>query len=478
MRAFWRVLKGKWTLEGQGMSKEARTDQNLFQLSAPLMLSALIGMVVILADTVILSSYSENTAAAVSIANQILLVAFDLSTFFSAGAVVMISRRLGADEPKKARQFAEVAVAGNAIIGFFLGLILYFGAPWWIAAIKCPAVIVDDAIVYLRVGAFTIVFNGVMMAGTAMLRAYGKSRVLLVLALLAYTIYLPLSYGLVFGAGPFPEMGVKGSALATLVVRVTAVVALLGVIVSQLKFRLMFWRYSFSMLKEHTKRMLRLSWPLALDNLAYGFYQIILVSFIAGMSVAMVLSRSFTLVLSAVLTVLLMSLSQANEVMVGYRYGAKNAGKVTQCVVKSSLVAVLVTTLSAVFLAIFAEPLFGLFTKDPEIVSLGTKLLWLTVFVQPFSAVNTILYYSLKTIGDVVVPVAGTQIMMWLLSVPVAYLLAVSWGWGVVGLWWVLLMEESFKAAFLVLRWRRCARSFFGLTRASAPGESKSEESA
>ena len=70
-------------------------EKKLFQLSYPLLLNALIGMVVMLVDTYILSSYSENAAAAVSIANQILLVAFDLSSLFATGAVVLISRSLG-----------------------------------------------------------------------------------------------------------------------------------------------------------------------------------------------------------------------------------------------------------------------------------------------------------------------------------------------------------------------------------------------
>lgn len=436
------------------MSEKHRTDQTLLQLGAPLLISALIGMVVMLVDTMIISPYSEEAAAAVSIANQILLVAFDLSAFFAAGAVVMISRRLGSGDPEEAKKFAETAMVGNAVIGLILGLILFVGAPWWIAAINCPPEIMAGAVSYLQIGAFTILFNGIMMAGTSMLRAYGETRTLLGLGVLAFGLYLPLSYLLIFGIGIFPELGIRGSALATLGVRAVAVLALLIVLARKLKFHPRFFKGSWPEFKERAKPMFTLTWPGALDNLAYGFYQMILVSFIAGMSVIMVLSRSFTLVLSSVLTVLLMSLSQANEVMVGYRFGARKFGEVTACVIHASGLATLVTTLAAVLLYLGAEPLVGLFTKQPEIIELAKKLLWLTIFVQPFSAINTVLYYSLKTVGDVIVPVAGTQIMMWLISVPVAYFLAVTQGMGVVGLWYVLLGEEFLKAVFLIWRWR------------------------
>ena len=428
-------------------------EKKLFQLSYPLLLNALIGMVVMLVDTYILSSYSENAAAAVSIANQILLVAFDLSSLFATGAVVLISRSLGEGNQLKAKRMAETAMVANGCVSFMLGMVIFVAAPVMAAAINCPPLIIEDAITYLRVGAFTIVFNGVMIAGSGTLRGWGETRVLLVLGTLAYMAYLATSYVLVFGWGPFPEWGVFGSAVATLVIRMLAVVAILCVISSHLKWTPSFWRRGWGETMDRMRQMFQLSWPAALDNLAYGFYQMILVSFIAPFSVAMLLSRTFTLVLSAVLTVVLMSISQASEVLVGYHYGAKRFRKLSQCVMQSAIAASILTTALAIPLYIFTEPLIKLFTDQTTIHGLVKELLWLTIFVQPFSAVNTILFHSLKTLGDVKFPVAGTQIMMWGLSVPMAYFLAVSSGMGVIGLWYVLIMEELLKALFLILRW-------------------------
>ncbi len=206
------------------MSESANTEKTLFQLSFPLVLNAMIGMGVMIADTMIISAYSESAAAAVSIANQILLVAFDLSALFAAGAVVLISRCLGAKDTAGARRMAETAMLGNAIVSVSIGVMILALAPWLISAINCPAEIVSDAVVYLRVGAFTILFNGVMIAATATLRGFGETRVILFLGIFAYAAYLTSAYVLIFGAGPLPELGVLGSALATLIVRFTAVV--------------------------------------------------------------------------------------------------------------------------------------------------------------------------------------------------------------------------------------------------------------
>ena len=428
-------------------------EKSLFQLSYPLLLNALVGMLVMLVDMKILSAYSDNAAAAVSIANQILLVAFDFSSLFAAGAVVMVSRQLGAGRADSARKTAVAALAANAMASLLLGLCLLPAAPYLAAAINCPSEIFSDATIYLRVGAFTILFNGIMMAATAVLRGHGETRLIFLLGIAAYATYLASEYLLVFGWGVIPELGVLGSGLATLLVRMSAAILLLVVLVRRLQMRDTFRKFQLRSSLARMRQLFDLSWPSTIDNFAYGFYQIILVSFIASQSVAMLLSRTFTLTLTAVLTVTLMAISQANEVMVGFRHGASRKQEINGCVIRSSLVSTLLTTSLAFVLYQLADPLVGLFTEQREILRLAKQLLWITIFVQPFRAVNTILFHSLRALGDVVVPVMGTQIMMWVLSVPLAYVLAVKMELGTVGLWYVLLLEEALKAIFLLIRW-------------------------
>lgn len=427
-------------------------DKTLFQLSYPLLLNAAVGMLVTLIDTMIISAYAENAAAAVALANQILLVAFDLSALFGIGAVVMISRNLGAGNQEAARAVAITAIAANFICSVLLGAWLLMAGPYMASLINTPDVIYADTVLYLQVAALTIIFNGMMMAATATLRGFGRTRTILVLGLFAYAIYLIAEYVLIFGLGPIPSLGVAGSALATLLVRGLAVAALAIVLYRQLKLRFK-QMPSGKALKRQVRELFTLSYPAAADNLAYGVYQMVLVSFIARFDVVMVLARSFTLTLSSFLTVMLMSLSQGNEVMVGYRYGAKRLGDVYRCAMQAALTATVLTTSLAFVLYYFAESLFGLFTDQIAIISLGRELLWLTIFVQPASALNTILFHSLKTLGDVHVPVIVTQIMMWGLSLPLAWWFVIHLEQGVIGLWWVLIIEESLKALYLLYRW-------------------------
>ena len=84
---------------------------------------------------------------------------------------------------------------------------------------------------------------------------------------------------------------------------------------------------------------------------------------------------------------------------------------------------------------------------------MANQLLFLTIFLQPVTVMNTILFHALKVTGDVYVPVVASQLVMWLVGFPLAYFVCISLGQGVIGLWYVFILEESLKATFMFYRW-------------------------
>lgn len=102
--------------------------KSLFRLTLPLFLFTFISIGVTFVDTILLSGYSDNLAAAVSLANQILGVAYDVSGLLSVGALILISQHLGRDEVDKAKNIAVIAVQGSLVLGGAIALVLILGA--------------------------------------------------------------------------------------------------------------------------------------------------------------------------------------------------------------------------------------------------------------------------------------------------------------------------------------------------------------
>ena len=431
------------------------TSKTLFQLCYPLFINAFLSLAVTLIDTMLISNYADAAAAAVSIANQVLGVAYDLSGLLAVGAVILVSRALGQGDEAQARAIATVTILANAALSLLIALALVPLGPLLVKLINTPPEIVANAVLYIHVIAVAMVFNGFLMAAVAVLRAFGRVKTILLLGVFANVLYIIAEYVLIYGYGPVPELGVFGSALATLLVRVIGVLLLLWVLIRHLKLSDHMPLRDVSFLKPLLKRLFNLSYPSVLDNVAYGFYQLTLVSFIAGLGVATVLSRSYTLALTAFLTLIVMTISQGTEVLVGYRYGEGRGRATWQRGVHSTALAILFATVVSIVFYLFSGTLIGLFTQDPDIHRLAKALLLLTIFLQPVTALNTILFHALKVVGDVYVPVVISQAIMWGLGLPLAYYLCIPMEMGVIGLWYVFILEEGLKGALMWYRWSR-----------------------
>ncbi|MCG8317213.1 MAG: MATE family efflux transporter, partial [Pseudomonadales bacterium] len=390
----------------------------------------------------------------ISIANQVLGVAYDLTGLLGVGAVILVARALGQHKEDEAKKIATIAILGNAALSLLIAIVVVIVGPTVVDLINTPPEIVNDAVLYIYVIAVAMLFNGFLMAAVGVLRAFAHVKTILVLGVFANVLYLSLEFLLIYGYGPIPEFGVFGSALSTLIVRVTGVLLLIWVLLTRLQLA---WRIQKTIIetKALLSRLLKLSYPSVLDNVAYGFYQLTLVSFIAGLGVTSVLGRSYTLALTAFLTLIVMTISQGTEVLVGYRYGEGNHKAAKTRGMRSMLIAAAMATALATIIYFLSATLAGLFTQDQAIISLVQELLFLSIFLQPVTAMNTILFHSLKVVGDVNVPVIFSQVIMWGMSLPLAYFFCISLEIGVIGLWYVFILEEAIKGIFMLYRWHR-----------------------
>jgi putative MATE family efflux protein len=436
------------------VNRSSVPEASLARLALPLLLNSLLGLATTLIDTMIISAHSKASAAAVSLANQILVAAYDLSVLLGVGATILVSHALGGGDRGEARRLVQVAVLSNALLGVLIGVLLVLFAPMLIRFLNVPPELVADTSVYIWVIAIAMPFNGFLMAGVSCLRGFALTRTILFLGLFAFPSYLLLDYVLVLGAGPIPSLGVFGSALATLIVRVASVLVLVYVMSRVVGVR---WWPAPSMVqwRDRLRRLIGLSSPSVLDNVAYGFYQLTLVSFIAGLGVAAVVSRFYVIAITAFLPVLIMAVSQANEVLIGYRHGAGVTEGLRRRAMVSGAISAGLATLAGVVIWALAGPLVGLFSDDAEVLEQARTLLWLTIFIQPLSGLNTVLFHSLRVLGDVHAPVIFSQLVMWGGAVPLAYVLCIHMECGVAGLWYAMLAEEAAKTAYMMWRWCR-----------------------
>lgn len=429
-------------------------ERSLFQLCYPLFLHSVLSFVVVLLDTMIISSYSDEAAAAVNIANQVLTIAYEFSVLFGVGGVILIARSLGRGDGEKAREIAKITLLANMVFNAFISVLMAILAPSILRWINTPAEIFENALLYVYICSGSLVLNGFIVAALPCLRGFGLTKIIFLMGIFSQSFYLGIEYVLILGWGPIEGMGVLGSALGTMTLRVVAAVCLAVIVVRalRLKMRLLM---PVAEIKSLLKQLFKLSYPSVSNSIANGLYQLVLIGFIAGLGVAALLSRGYTMVSNQFLTLVIMVVSQGNEVLLGYQTGAGDMQTARHRAIKSCAWAMLLATGFALVFYLFSSQFIGLFTDDPEILSTAKQLMLLNIILQPVFAMNAILFNSLKVVGDVNWPVIADQLVTWLVSLPLAYIAAVVLGYGVVGIWCVFILEESIKSALMWRRWHR-----------------------
>ena len=449
--------------------------KSLFRLTAPIFLFSVISIGVTFVDTILLAGYSENLAAAVSMANQILGIAYDVSGLFSVGALILIAQYLGRNQIEKAKNIVVVAMASSCLLGLIIGGVLVLGAGQFADWVNTPEEIREDVIIYVYVIAVAIIFNGLIVSVTAALRGFGLTVEILIIGIIANVVYIFFEYTLIYGRFGFPELGVYGAALSTLIVRVASIGFLLWVL--KRKLGIVFNATPIGFIKK-VKQITKISYPSVSEGMCYNLYQLAMVSFIAVLGTTEVLTRSYALTITALPSLVAMVISQGNEVLVGYDKGSQDNETARKRANKTAIITGIVNSGFAFLIYLNAELLIGLITKDAAIIAGVTSILFYTIILTFFNTVNIVLLNALKAVGDVNRPVLFNLGITFPIALPLGYFAVTEFNLGVEGLWYVYLIEETIKSIIMFTLWQSKKWHKYKVVEQEKPGPQQSKAEA
>lgn len=422
----------------------------LLRLTWPLLVVTVITLLAALGNTVILSQASPELNAAVATANQVLGVLYDLSVLFAIGALVVVAQLLGAGAADRARRAVVVALRASAVLGAAIAVFVAVGAPVLVDLVNTPAEIADDAVAYLWVVAGGMFFNAYIVAATAVLRAYGRTPLILVLGIVVnvFDVLMLATFVLVL------DLGAAGAALPSLLIRGVGA-ALLAWFVKRSTGVSPVTRLPRAERGGSTGsgRMARLSLPSVLENGAYNLVIVAVVSFINVLGTDAINARSYTLTLTALVTGVILALSQGNETIVGWEVGEDARRRTRDRTLRTVVwTAVTAAALAALLWAV-ADVALSMFGASAQVVEAARGLLALSIVLLPLSAASGVLFGALRSAGDVWAPMAYSIAASALVLLPVSWWLVVVGDRGLTGAWWALIAAEAVKAGLLLRRW-------------------------
>jgi putative MATE family efflux protein len=309
---------------------------------------------------------------------------------------------------------------------------------------------------FFVVFAVALVPNYIVILSNAVFRAGGEVKLTLVAMFFVSVINIALDFILVFGLFSFKGIGFRGIAFAT------AIAMAAGMIICVFLFRWSRWRNIFSgtwhLSSDLIKRIFLLSWPMALLQVSWNTGNIVLYNILGRLqegSITAMAALTNGLRIEAVLYLPVFALNMAASVLTGQNLGAGSPERAERIGWKISLSGVAFVSLMALPIFIWAEAVSAPVAKDQYVLAETVRYLRITLLCEPFMAISVILGGCLQGAGDT----KGTMLVivatLWIIRLPLAYILAIVTGYGALGVWLAMIISMFFQGIAMTIRFRR-----------------------
>jgi MATE family multidrug resistance protein len=285
------------------------------------------------------------------------------------------------------------------------------------------------------------------------LQALSRVGVLAFTLVSANLVNVVVNWVLIYGVGPFPELGVGGAAWATVISRLY-MVAVLGWAAWRLHRGGPALHLSWALPVARLGRLLALGVPAA-AHLTFEVGVFSAVTAIAGQLAPDALAaHHIALNIASVVFMVPLGISAAAAVLVGQHVGARDADGARRSGWAAILVALGFMSASAASFVIAPAGFIRLFTSDVAVIAIGSQLLGVAAAFQLFDGLQVTTTGALRGLGETRVPMLISLVGYWVSGLPLGWWLCFKGGYGVIGLWLGLAVSLCLVGTALLVLWR------------------------
>ena len=410
-------------------------------LAIPMVLEMSMESIFAVVDIAFVSRLGTDAVAAVGITEALITILYAIAIGLGMGLTAMVSRRIGEKDKDAAAQVVGQALWVGVLMSIVIGTSGAFFATDLLLLMGADAAVIEVGSGFTAVllgGSASILFLFLLNAA---FRGAGDAPVALRALILANGLNIVLDPCLIFGLGPFPELGVTGAAVATTIGRGIGVAYLLWYLFGS-NGRLRFHLRHCALVPAVLGRLLQVSAGGVGQFLIATASWVVLMRMVAFYGSAPI--AAFTIALRMVEFALLPAwgLGNAAATLVGQNLGAGHPERAEAIVLRATRYNLIFMTLSGALLIGFAPTIVGWFSNDPEILGYGTVCLRIFGFGYPLWAVGMIVVQALNGAGDTKTPTILNFICFWLIELPLAWTLAFGFSYGPPGIFWATVIAE------------------------------------
>lgn len=426
----------------------------IFMLSVPMILEMMMESIFAIVDIAYVSQISVNAVATIGLTESVITLVYAIAIGLSMAATAVVARRIGEKDVQGAKEAAVQAIALGVVVSVIVGVIGFLYAKEILALMGAEPDLIAEGYGYTQLligGNITILL---LFLINAIFRGAGNASVAMWTLVLSNGLNIILDPIFIFGWGPIPEYGVMGAAIATNIGRGTAVLFQLGIL---------FFGWSTIQIK-FKDMVIRLSVMLNLIKVSLGG----IAQFLIGTSSWVFLMRmisefgsevlaGYTIAIRVMLFTLMPSwgMSNAAATLVGQNLGAKQPERAEISVWKTGKYNAYFMGIVSIIYLLFAYDIVGWFNDNPVVVENGGLCLQIIAVGYIFYAYGMVVTQAFNGAGDTGTPTKINLIAFWMFQLPFAYLTAITFELGAMGVFMAITAAEVLLAIISIIWFKK-----------------------
>ena len=415
-------MRMKWLVRDRAFYQTAAV------LAAPVVLQNMITIMVNMLDTMMLGRYGEIQLSGSSLANSFVGIHQILCMGIGGGAAVLTAQYWGAENREAVRKTTVLMVRISMVFSliFFLAALLL---PREIMRIyTADSQVLDAGAVYLRIMAPTFFLTGLSQTLTIVLRSVREVRLPLINSVISFFSNLFFNWMLIFGRLGFPELQIRGAALATVIARLVETGVLLFYLFrrdQKIGLRL---RHLKEKCGEYLPEYWRYSAPVVLSDFLLGLGNSAVSMIMGHMSASFVAANSIVAMVVRLSTVMNQGFANSGSIMTGNTLGEGDVERARRQGFTFLFLSVLLGLAASCVILLISPAVISAYQINEETRRIAFQLMKSVAVTVVFQGTQSMLTKGvLRGGGDTRFLVFGDIIFLWLLSIPLGYLSAFVW---------------------------------------------------
>ncbi len=428
----------------------------MFSIALPVVFQGLLTNSLSFVDTLMIGQLGEKAIAAVGLANQMFFLISLLFFGISSGSSIFLSQFWGARNEKDIQMVMGLSATAAFFGALFAALVSFFLPTQLMHIFTYDAVVVSFGVSYLKIVAISYIFTAISNVLSTALRVIGHAKIPLGVALFSLTMNAIGNYLLIFGVGPFPELGVAGAAIATAISRLAEVALLLYITYRKHPVIAIKNRTAFSWDKAFLRIIVPTSLPVIFNEMLWSLgmttYKIafskIGISALAAVNVNEAIANLFF--------VAMMGVSNATLIMIGIKIGEGRTDLARLYAKRFTIIALIAGIGAGLMQALMAPWFATLFNITAEVRRTAILCLLVNSLLLPIKSINmSVIVGTLRAGGDTRFSMFAEMFGVWAVGVPLAFFGVLVLHLNIYQVYMLLGMEELTKLVLGLVRLKR-----------------------